>query len=136
MNLHALTLESVSVSHFNGEPKLRAFAVTSEGVRFEFVALTYLGKLAPTVEVYDYPKDWKGVARFVGYLPVSTGESLIAAMQAKAFARDLQTLADLRRCGDKETARYAERELYADGYRAPSKGGAVRVAAPVPRRCA
>lgn len=48
-------------------PDLVRVDATIDGVRFQFAA--YKGG---AFEVYDYPKSWKGVPRFVGYLPKET----------------------------------------------------------------
>lgn len=51
--------------------------VTIDGKRFE-----YISHKGGAWEVYDYPKGWHGVPRFVGYLPEYTGrkfETLIRA---------------------------------------------------------
>lgn len=54
-------------------PNVRAFARIGR-CRFEFVRLD----AGARVEVYDYPRSWGGVARFVGYAGPLTSDKLVA----------------------------------------------------------
>lgn len=52
--------------------------VTIDGKRFE-----YTSHKGGAWEVYDYPKNWKGVPRFVGYLPEHTGRKFETLLRGK-----------------------------------------------------
>ena len=71
----ALVLESVYFAHpVKSRPRPHARAFARVGARrFEFVRLDPGG----AVEVYDFPRTWGGVARFLGYAPEATGEKLV-----------------------------------------------------------
>lgn len=55
---------------------------TCERRRFEFTAWR-----GGPFEVYDYPRTWGGVARFVGHLPATTGEQLVDVLLHRGRGR-------------------------------------------------
>ena len=52
-------------------PDLVLVDATINGAKYQFAA-----HKGGAFEVYDYPKAWKGLARFVGYLPKETSTTL------------------------------------------------------------
>jgi len=59
-------------------PDLVMVDATIDGARYQFAA-----HKGGAFEVYDYPKSWKGVPRFVGYLPKETSTTLFDGLIAR-----------------------------------------------------
>lgn len=59
-------------------PDLVLVDATIDGARYQFAA-----HKGGAFEVYDYPKSWKGLARFVGYLPKETSTLLFDGLIAR-----------------------------------------------------
>lgn len=54
--------------------------VTVDGKQFEYTSFN-----GGAWEVYDYPKSWRGVARFLGHLPAETGSKLEAILRRRVL---------------------------------------------------
>lgn len=72
----SFVIEEVLHTPRSGRPWRRVFARIG-GRRFEFTIYLYGDKL----EVYDYPRSWNGLARFLGYAPDGAREMLDAIVQ-------------------------------------------------------
>lgn len=57
---------------------LTSALVTIDGKRFE-----YTSHKGGAWEVYDYPKSYNGVPRFVGYLPEHTGNKFATLLRGR-----------------------------------------------------
>ena len=69
-------MTAMDITHVAETTDLLQVLATIEGERFEFTA--YRGG---DVEVYSFPKAWKGVPRFVGRLPPAITGHLFAVLQ-------------------------------------------------------
>ncbi len=77
---------SAKTSHGSGKPSFEAdgrfwpslYTVETDcdGVRFDFVRFQ-----GGPWEVYSYPKNYRGVPRFVGHLPANTAAKLLAVVR-------------------------------------------------------
>lgn len=79
LNVAALQFTSVWVGNEYAARAVQLSAHATIGrARFEFA---WLGP-GHQVEVYDYPREWRGCPRFVGYMPDETGKKLRMLVRA------------------------------------------------------
>lgn len=73
---NALPVQSMKIEEITYSEKLvRVFAVCG-GKRYEFTSFR-----SGPVEVYDFPRSWRGVSRQVGYLSADTAAKLRTVLQ-------------------------------------------------------
>lgn len=72
--MNALTIDSVGF----GKEIVQIFARNEKGEKLEFTSFR-----GGPVEVYDFPKAWKGIPRQVGYLTQEQGSKLAAIVLAQ-----------------------------------------------------